>query len=128
MHAVKKKDNERSCVPQQLEDGKHNVVDVAKARCFIALGVMQTACPIDGNVTVAAANALRSTCKVRMGQTCGALVPMEPPAEMEQYSKIPSNTGQSSPTLTASSGLVKNAVAAPYTWPCASGTLACCRG
>lgn len=35
-----------------------------------------------------------------LGATRRAYLPMEPPAEMLQYSNSPSNTGQSSPTLT----------------------------
>jgi hypothetical protein len=37
-------------VLEQLEDGEHNVIGIAKAGRFRFLGVMQPARPIDGNV------------------------------------------------------------------------------
>jgi hypothetical protein len=36
--------------PQQLKDGKHNVVDVAEATGLALLGVVEPASPVDGHV------------------------------------------------------------------------------
>ena len=39
-------------VLEKLKDGHDNVVDVAEARRLELFGVVQTACPVDGNVTL----------------------------------------------------------------------------
>jgi len=37
-------------VLQQLEDGQHNIVDVAESGSLRLLGVVEPACPVDGDV------------------------------------------------------------------------------
>lgn len=43
----------RVVVLEELQDGQHNVIDVAKARGFRLFGVMQATRPVDTNVGVA---------------------------------------------------------------------------
>lgn len=86
-------------------------VDVAEPAGLCLLGVMKTAGPIDRNVALVARQPRGALCPPRC-QCCGRAyalrvrerrggLPMEPPAEIEQYSKSPSKIGQSSAVLTA---------------------------
>ena len=36
---------------QEFEDGKDNVVYVAKASCFALFGVVEATCPVDSNIS-----------------------------------------------------------------------------
>lgn len=49
-------------MPQEFEDAEDNVVDVAEARGFALLGVVQAARPIEGNVGLARVETSGATC------------------------------------------------------------------
>ena len=64
--------------------------------------MVEAASPVDCDVTFVTAQACSSLLDEHEDQVSVARafdVPIEPPAEIEQNSKRPSNTGQSSPTL-----------------------------
>lgn len=50
--------------PEELEDGKDNVVDVAEARGLALLGVMEATSPVDGDVGLARDEPPRRSCTV----------------------------------------------------------------
>jgi len=52
----------KASVLEQLQDGQHNIVDVAEARGLALLCVMQAAGPVDGYIRVAIVQANSSTC------------------------------------------------------------------
>lgn len=75
---------------------------ITEATGFAFLGVMEPACPIDRNVALVPAESCRSLFESMSAPRLAEGrddIPMDPPADMEQKSKRPSNTGQSSPTL-----------------------------
>lgn len=106
---------------EQLQDGQHDVVDVAEPRGLGLLGVVKTSGPVHRNVRLLPVELHRTRWEAtgnREQQNAGMVSfkirgvsrriklnltpdsPAEPPAESWQNSNRPSNTGQSSPTLT----------------------------
>lgn len=88
-------------------------IDITEPARFRLFGMMQTSCPVDCYVALIPRQSRGTLCgrvsvllvpspyglRVRVLGKEEASSPMDPPAEMEQYSNKPSNMGQSSPTL-----------------------------
>ena len=83
-------------------------IDIAETTGFTFLGMMKSSCPVNGDVAFVSTESSRALYQhdyidpnpwkwVRW-------LPIDPPADIEQYSNNPSNTGQSSPTLSESDG------------------------
>lgn len=107
---------------QQFQNSQYDVVDVAKPRGLRFLGVVKASSPIDSNVcllfvqldgtgwSTVTSRKINSLLTVNIRDNWGKYdihSPTEPPPESWQNSNKPSNTGQSSPTLTAKQGQMK---------------------
>jgi hypothetical protein len=78
-------------------------IDIAETTRFGLFGVMETTSPIDGDITLVSRQSRCALCVISSHPSLDEVLhsPIDPPADMEQYSNSPSNIGQSSPTLSA---------------------------
>lgn len=83
---------------------KAHTIDVTESAGFALLSMMQTTCPVNCDVAFVSTQASSTLYQVIKSEIFRirimiSILPIEPPADIEQYSKSPSKTGQSSPTL-----------------------------
>ena len=101
---------------EQLEDGQHDVIDVAEAAGLALLGVMETPGPVDRDVRRllvelhGAGHGAAAAQLTKLVQTWGQNICVNKLAKKSTEDIVPSNTGQSSPTLNLWSSLLYSVI------------------